>query len=165
MNKFFSVIKNNIGYIIVIILVLLIKAYVVSPIKVNGNSMNDTLENNDIMILDEISYNFSDIKRFDIVVIKTKDEYLIKRVIGLPGEKIEYKKNKLYINGEYFKEDFDHERTDDFKDTVPKGKYYVLGDNRVNSADSRIYGAFSKKEIKGKTSLTIYPFNRMGFKY
>ena len=165
MKKVFSVIKNNIGYIIVIILVLLIKAYVVSPIKVNGSSMNKTLENNDIMILNEITYSFNDVKRFDIVVIKTKDEYLIKRVIGLPGEKIKYKKNKLYINGEYIKENFDHEKTDDFEDSVPKGKYFVLGDNRVNSADSRILGAFSKKEIKGKTSLVIYPFNRFGFKY
>jgi len=158
-KKFF---KENIGYILVIILVLLVKAYVVSPIRVNGDSMNNTLYDKDIMILDEISYRFSDIKRFDIVVVKTRGEYLIKRIIGLPGEKVSYKDNKLYINDKYIKEDFSHKETNDFEVIVPKGKYYVLGDNRTNSTDSRIIGAIPKKNILGKTHLTVFPFSRFG---
>ena len=93
-------------YIVIIIVVILLKIFIVAPIKVNGTSMIDTLEDKDIMILDKISYRFKDIKRFDIVVVDDKEELIIKRVIGLPGEYIEYKDNKLYVNGKYVKENF-----------------------------------------------------------
>lgn len=91
-------VKEILGYVLVIVLVLLVKQFIITPIRVNGASMNDTLYDKDIMILDKISYHFQDIERFDIVVIKMDDEYLIKRVIALPGEKISYQDNKLYIN-------------------------------------------------------------------
>ena len=94
-NKFISFLKEYVPYIIVLILVILVKKYIVTPVKVNGNSMNDTLKNGDIMILNIIGYRFHDIKRFDIVVVDDGDEYLIKRVIGLPGEEIEYKDEQL----------------------------------------------------------------------
>jgi len=165
MNKIKENIKELLPYIIVIMIVLAIKTFVVAPIRVNGPSMEDTLYNGDIMILDEISYKFNKIERFDIVVVKYEKEYLIKRVIGLPGEKVEYKNNKLYINNKYVKEEFSHEVTDDFKSiTIPNNKYFVLGDNRINSTDSRIIGFISKNNIRGKTSLVLYPFNRFGNK-
>ena len=152
-------------YIIVIVVVLLIKKYLVTPIRVNGSSMEDTLYNNDYMILNEINHKIKGIKRFDIVVIKSDGEYLIKRVIGLPGEKIRYEDNKLYINGKYVEEKFKHKQTMDIDEIeVPKGEYYVLGDNRVNSTDSRIIGTIPLKEIKGTTSFTVYPFDRFGKK-
>ena len=157
-----SFLKENGIYIILIIIVLIIKMFVVSPIRVNGASMNNTLFDKDIMILDEISYRFNDIKRFDIVVVETKDEYLIKRVIGLPGETIKYEDNILYVNGKKVEENFSHKETKDFEAVVPKGKYFVLGDNRTNSTDSRIIGPVSKSEIKGKTNLIIFPFSRFG---
>ncbi|MDO4996868.1 MAG: signal peptidase I [Bacilli bacterium] len=157
-----SFFKENGIYIVLVIIVLLIKIFVVSPIRVNGASMNNTLYDKDIMILDEISYRFNDIKRFDIVVVETPDEYLIKRVVGLPGETIKYEDNILYINGKEVKENFTHKETKDFEAKVPEGKYFVLGDNRTNSSDSRIIGAVSKKQIKGKTSLIIFPFSRAG---
>lgn len=154
-----------IPYIIVIIVVLLIKKFVATPIRVNGPSMEDTLHNNDYMILNEIGYRFKGIKRFDIVVIKNDGEYLIKRVIGLPGEKIRYEDNKLYVNDKYVAEDFNHAITMDIEELeVPEGEYYVLGDNRVNSTDSRIIGTVSLKDIKGTTSFTVYPFDRFGKK-
>ena len=156
--------KNNLLYIIVLIIAILVKVLVVSPIRVNGSSMNDTLFDKDIMILDKISYKFSSIKRFDIVVLKNHDEYLIKRVIGLPDDYIEYKDNKLYINGKYVKEEFKRKKQDDLVFKVPKDKYYVLGDNRNNSLDSRYFGAIKKDELLGKTSLVIYPFKRFGGK-
>ena len=165
MNNLRKNIKELIPYILIIIVVVVVKMFVVAPIRVNGPSMEDTLYNGDIMILDEISYRLGCIERFDIVVVKYEDEYLIKRVIGLPGDKIEYKNNKLYINGKYVKEEFSHKKTEDFKSmTIPKDKYFVMGDNRVNSTDSRIIGVVSKKNIKGKTSLTLYPFDRFGNK-
>lgn len=161
MKKFF---KEYVPYIIVIILVLLIKRFVVSPIKVNGDSMYNTLKDKDIMILNIIGYRFSDIKRFDIVVVDGKDEYLIKRVIGLPGEKIEYKNNKLYVNGKLIKDKYGKNSTKDFKTKIPKGHYFVMGDNRNNSLDSRYFGAFKKNKILGKTNFTVFPFNRFGKK-
>lgn len=152
-------------YIIVIVVVLLIKKYLVTPIRVNGSSMEDTLYNNDYMILNEINHKIKGIKRFDIVVIKNDGEYLIKRVIGLPGEKIRYEDNKLYVNDKYVEENFKHKQTMDIDEIeIPKGEYYVLGDNRVNSTDSRIIGTIPLKEIKGTTSFTVYPFDRFGKK-
>ena len=159
-------IKEIISYVLIIIIVLLIKQYIVTPIRVNGNSMNNTLENKDIMILDKISYRFSNIKRFDIVVIKKEKEYLIKRVIGLPGDMVEYKNNELYINQEKVTEDFKHIETKDYvlECLIPSGYYFVLGDNRPDSLDSRVIGLISEEEILGKTSLVIFPFKRFGVK-
>ena len=160
-----GVLMEFIPYVIVVVVVLLIKAFIVTPIRVNGPSMNDTLKNNDIMILDEIGYKFSGIERFDIVVIKYDDDFLIKRVIGLPGEEIEYKDNFLYVNGKKVKENFEHAVTEDIdKIKVPKNEYYVLGDNRVNSTDSRIIGTVSIDDFLGTTKFTIFPFNRFGSK-
>ena len=164
MDKIKSIIKEYGLYIITIILVLLVKKFVVSPIKVNGTSMMTTLHDGDIMILNIIGYRFDKINRFDIVVVDEGNEYLIKRVIGLPGEEIEYKDNQLYINGKKVKENYGSQVTEDFKVKVKKNSYFVLGDNRTNSLDSRHFGAFKKDRIIGKTSLIIFPFNRFGEK-
>lgn len=157
--------KEFLPYIIIIIVVILIKSYVVSPIRVNGTSMDSTLKDGDIMLLNEIGYRFSDIDRFDIVVIRRDGEYLIKRVIGLPGEKVKYLDNKLYINGKYVKEEFKHKKTSDFSTyQLGKDEYFVMGDNRTNSKDSRMIGSIFREEILGKASLTIFPFSRFGQK-
>ena len=97
MNK--KVIKEILSYVVVIVVALLIKEFVFTLIIVNGDSMKDTLHDNDIMVLNKIGYRFGEIERFDIVVAKDSDGYLIKRVIGLPGDIVSYKKNILYING------------------------------------------------------------------
>ena len=159
-------VKEIISYVIVIIIVILVKQFIITPIRVNQSSMNNTLYDKDIMILDKISYRFSDIKRFDIVVIKKDKEYLIKRVIGLPGETVEYKDNKLYINGEVVEENFNHKDTDDYilDKEIPEGYYFVVGDNRPDSLDSRYIGLINKKDILGKTNLVLYPFNHFGTK-
>lgn len=170
MEKAKEILKEIRVYLLLIVVVLLVKMFLVAPIRVNGESMMGTLHDKDIMILDKISYRFSSIKRFDIVVVKYNDDYLIKRVIGLPGEHIEYKNNKLYVNGKVLKENFSHMKTNDFKldslgnSKVPKNQYLVLGDNRVNSLDSRMIGFIKKNQIEGKTSFTILPFHRFGNK-
>ena len=130
--------------------------------------MVPTLYDGDIMILNEIGYYLNGVDRFDIVVVDYDGEKLIKRVIGLPGEKVAYKDNKLFINDEEINEDFSHEITHNFDlseidvDIIPDGYYFVVGDNRPNSKDSRIIGLVSEKQIRGKTSFVIFPFNKIG---
>lgn len=168
-----NILKEAGSYIIIVVVVLLIKHFFVAPVRVVGPSMEQTLLNGDIMILDKISYRFSEIKRFDIVVIDSEDNLIIKRIIGLPGDEIHYDENKLYINGEYYKEDYlDGDTiTIDFSlnkiintDNIPKGYYFVLGDNREESKDSRIIGLIRKEQILGKAKLTLFPFSRIGIK-
>lgn len=170
MEKNVAFFKEIIGYVIVIILIILIKSYIVSPIKVNQTSMYPTLHDKDVMLLNKISYHFKDIERFDIVVFEYEDEYLIKRVIGLPDESIEYKENILYVNGKKVKENFTKEQISDFQieelgtNKVPKDSYFVVGDNRINSKDSRVIGFIPKNQIVGKSHFTILPLNRFGTK-
>lgn len=172
-----SFLKEISPYIIAIVAVLFVKSYIVAPIKVNGSSMVNTLENGDIMILNKLAYKFGDIKRFDIIVLEAtkedfvyKGEYLIKRVIGLPGEKIEYKNDTLYVNGKKVKDNHGNDKTPDFNikelgsTKVPKGYYFVLGDNRVNSMDSRVLGFIKEEDIVGKANFTVLPVSRFGTK-
>lgn len=161
--------KELIAYILIIILVLLIKTYIFTPIRVNGNSMYPTLEHGDMMILNEIGYHLNGVKRFDIVVVFINGEKIIKRVIGLPGDKVFYKDNKLYINDLEVDEDFSHADTKDFSvkdalgyEVIPDNYYFVVGDNRVDSLDSRVIGLVSDKQIRGKTNFVWYPFNKFG---
>lgn len=165
MKKF---IKEIYPYIIVLIVVLLVKTYVMSPIQVNGDSMYATLKSGDIMLLNKLEYKFSEIERFDIVVINYDNKHLIKRVIGLPGETIEIKDGNLYINDilteEYYLDP--STITKDFKleGKIPEGYYFVMGDNREISLDSRALGVFSKNKIEGKAFFTLLPFDRFGSK-
>lgn len=162
-DKVLNILKELIPYLLIIIVVLLFKRYIVSPIRVNGQSMYPTLKNADMMILNETSYYFKDIKRFDIVVVDAKDELIIKRVIALPGETISYKDNTLYINGKKVEEKYSYGITDDFESVkLKKDEYFVMGDNRQNSLDSRYFGPFKKKYIRGKTNVIFLPFDRMG---
>lgn len=162
--------EKNIGieiliYVVIIILVLLIKRFVFTPVIVNGDSMLNTLHNHDIMILDKLGMKVKGIKRFDIVVIQAGDTKIIKRVIGLPGEIIKYKNNQLYINGKKIKDSYANGVTYDIlEQKIPEGSYYVLGDNRTDSIDSRILGTISEKDILGHATFIIYPFNHFGSK-
>ena len=161
-----QIIKNILSYVLVIVIAVLIKLFVFSPVRVNGTSMTPTLLDGDIMILNEIGYHLNGVERFDIVVANIDGEKLIKRVIGLPGEKVEYRDNKLYINDELVVENFQHGDTNDFTlaklntEVVPENHYFLVGDNRDNSKDSRVIGFVSKSKIMGKTKLIVYPFGR-----
>lgn len=163
MSSFYymKIFKEIIPYIVIIVVVVLIRSFIVTPVQVDGSSMKPTLKNNDVLILKKYDKNY---KRFDVVVLYSGVGRLIKRVIGLPGETVEIKNNKLYINDKLVKQNFKtNTETSDFnKVKVPKGKYFVMGDNRNNSTDSRFIGFIDKKDIKGKVKLRIFPFNKIG---
>lgn len=163
-------IKDTFKYVIFIIAVLVVAIYVVGLQQVVGPSMSPTLSNNDIVILDKLSYRFMDIKRGDVVAFYyANTKYLIKRVIGIPGDTIEFQNNKLYINGSYYNEKYlnDNVITNDFTLNeigyfkIPEDMYFVLGDNRGDSLDSRDtdVGLINKKDILGKVRLQIWPLN------
>ena len=157
-----KILKELIPYIIIILVVVLIRTFFISPALVSGSSMEDTLYDGELVIVNKIALK-SGIDRFDIVIVNIGDELLIKRVIALPNEKIEYKNNVLYINDEKIETPFEFEDTEDFVHTTGDDEYFVMGDNRDVSQDSRVLGAFNIKSIKGKVNLVLFPFNKIGF--
>lgn len=163
-----KIIKELIPYVIIIIFVIIIRSFLITPIMVNGNSMASTLKSSEVLLLNKMDKKY---KRFDIVVVDYDDgkfkEKIIKRVIGLPGEKIKYNNGKLYVNDKKVKDKFS-EFTNDFSTQdlgslkIPEDTYLVLGDNRNNSVDSRILGFIKKEDIMGKTNIRLFPFNKFG---
>lgn len=161
MKKVWLAIKD---YVYIIIVVILIRTLFVTPAIVSGASMDNTLENGQLVIINKFIYGFKDIERFDIVVVKNKvdKDKIIKRVIGLPNERIEYINNELYINGEKLETGYNFPETNDFSTETGENEYFVLGDNRTVSKDSRMLGNFTETEIVGKVDLRLYPFNKIG---
>ena len=165
-----NVLKEVISYIIIILLVIVIRIFIFDPIRVDGPSMNNTLHDGQILILNKFTYKRNDINRYDIVVVKLDNgEKIIKRVIGLPNDEIEIKDNKIYANGEELDNSFASSYTNDFDMSeklgfkkVPGDKYFVLGDNRDVSKDSRVLGFIRKDQIVGKAVFRIWPFNKIG---
>lgn len=164
--------KDAFKYIITIVIVIFIITYGVSVQQIVGSSMYPTYQNEQIVILKKFYYKIFNIKRFDVVSLKYNDtKYLIKRVIGLPGDTIEYKNNKLYVNNELIEEDFldNNVITKDFNlielgySVIPDGMYFVLGDNRSDSLDSMDFGLIKKEDILGKVNLRIWPLNKIKF--
>ncbi len=166
-----NTVRTILSYILIIVVVVLIRMFIFDPVRVDGTSMDTTLKSGEIMILNKIYYRKNDIKRFDIIVIDEGDRDLIKRVIGLPGETIAYRKNKLYINGEEISDPYPSTKTDDFRiesigfTKIPNDSYFVMGDNRAVSADSRVseIGVIKKSKIKGRAKLVIWPIKKFGF--
>ncbi len=166
-----EILKTIFSYLFIIIAVIFIRIFIIDPVRVEGPSMNTTLANGEIMLLNKIAYIRHDIKRFDIVVIKSNNKLIIKRVIGLPGEKIEYRDNVLYINNKKMDDPYPSTSTDDFtiEDVghvkVPGDTYFVMGDNRSDSLDSRYpsVGVIKKNQILGKAKFVLWPINRFGF--
>lgn len=136
----------------IIILTILLSIFIITRFFglaiVSGNSMEPNFKDGNIVLL-QMVYN---LKRFDVVTIKT-DDYgiVIKRVIGLPNETIEYKDDSLYVNGEFVEDTFGSGITNDFKITLNNDEYFCMGDNRQNSIDSRDLGPFKEKYIIAKS--------------
>lgn len=158
---------------LVILAAYLIVTFVGQRTEVNGSSMENTLDNGDNLIVDKISYRLGSPKRFDIVVFpypQNPSTYFIKRVIGLPGETVQIDSSgKIYINGQVLEENFGREVISNpglAQEPIKLGEdqYFVLGDNRNNSMDSRDsrVGLISGKSMVGKAFLRIWPLNKFG---
>lgn len=155
--------KENLLFTILLLIIIIIRIFFYSPIRVNGSSMYPTLQDKEFMILNKIGLQ-KGINRFDIVVVESNGKYIIKRVIGLPGESIMYSDNKLYINGKVIEDNYSKSETENFENVILKdNEYFVMGDNREVSKDSRVIGPVNIKNIKGKTNLVIFPFDKIGF--
>ena len=137
-----------------------------SSIYVEGNSMAPTLNNKDMVILNRFDKSYD---RFDIIAIKYKNSILIKRIIGLPKENIEYKNNILYVDGKIIEDIVDKTQSFSLRnlynvEKIPDKYYFVMGDNRDISLDSRDYsfGLIKESDIIGVISFRIYPFSKFG---
>ena len=156
-----KVIKEVIPYIVIVLVVVLIRTFIITPVRVDGDSMKNTLKNGDILLL----YKLGSINRLDIIVLdEEKDnEKIIKRVIGLPGETVAIKKGKIYINDKVIDDEYAYGETSDYdKVTLEDDEYFILGDNRLISKDSRYFGPIKENEIKGKIVFRLFPFTKIG---
>ncbi|MFC4559183.1 signal peptidase I [Virgibacillus kekensis] len=165
--------------ILAIALAFIFRSFFFASYIVDGESMQPTLYDGNMLMVNKLAYDLTDVDRFDVVVFhaNSKEDY-VKRVIGLPGDKIEYRNDKLYINSKHVEEPFLEPLkkreytmgpfTNDFtlkevtgKSRVPEGKIFVMGDNRRDSLDSRVFGFVSVKKLVGKVDAKYWPISQM----
>ena len=173
-----SVIGETVSFILYIAVVFLVTFLVIHYVgqrtQVSGSSMEYTLSDGDNLIVDKISYRFYEPERFDIIVFpfqQEEDTYYIKRIIGLPGETVQVGEDgTILINGMELEESYGREVIQEPGAaaeplTLREGEYFVLGDNRNASSDSRdpSVGMIQREDIVGRAWLRIYPFDKVGF--
>ena len=171
-----NIVKELLSLIIYIGIVVLICYFILNFVgcrsKVDGSSMNPTLENGDNLWVDKLSYTFGDPKRFGVIIFNyDENTTYVKRIIGLPGETVRIDQNgNIFINGKLLKENYGKETIINngragSEVYLGSDEYFVLGDNRNNSVDSRWadVGNVSREDIVGKVALRIYPFKKFGF--
>lgn len=173
--------------VVAIGLALVIQAFLVKPYRIPSPSMVDTLLPGDRVLVDRISYRFKEVERGDIVVFRypeNRDVAFIKRVVGLPGDRLQAREGRLYVNGVPQDEPYVHE-TNGVTDpttpagpvdgttmlhpwslaeeyTVPSNCYFVMGDNRTNSDDSRVWGPVPAEDVIGSAFFIYWPLGRLG---
>ncbi len=153
-------------FVVAAALALVVRTFIFEPVRVDGNSMLNTLENGEYMVATKFDYLLGDPERFDIVICNypntTDGMYRVKRVIGLPGEMIELRAGELYVDGQHIEQDFEMTPNEAYYGpyTVPQDHYFVVGDNRNNSKDSRaaMVGPLKRSEIKGHVRAVVFPF-------
>ncbi len=162
--------------VISLAIIIPVRYFLIQPFYVKGASMEPSFYDHEYLIIDEISYRFREPKRGEIIVFKyPKDpsQYYIKRIIGLPGEKVEIKDGEVYVyTGEtnrkvkldesYLLEGIDTTASREELVELRESEYYVLGDNRSHSKDSRSFGQVKESFIVGKVMFRGWPFSRMG---
>ncbi len=169
------IIEWTIILLIAVIASFLVRIYAVQTFFIPSGSMEPTLHVGDRILVNKLSVRFGTINIGDIIVFKAPPSEhcddgdftdLVKRVIGLPGDVMTSKGNVVYINGKPLKEPWTYFHTLNppiKKVTVPKNSYFVMGDNRANSCDSRYWGSVPRSDIIGKAFFRIWPLSRIGF--
>ncbi|QKY71563.1 signal peptidase I [Lentibacillus sp. CBA3610] len=164
--------------IVAVVLAIIFRTHLFASYVVNGESMEPTLYDGNLLMVNKVVYNLTDIDRFDIIVFHANQQNdYVKRVVGLPGDELVYENDKLYVNGEYVPEEFlepfqnvnEHQPyTEDFtlegitgSAKVPEGKLFVLGDNRGDSLDSRNIGFINIEQLVGKVDIKYWPFSEV----
>lgn len=172
-NTVKEILSTSLYLLFILLLTYLIIHFVGQRTVVNGSSMETTLSDQDNLIVDKISYRFSDPERFDVIVFPYSHEektYFIKRIIGLPGETVQIDNNgTIYINGEVLEEDYGAEVIADpglasSPIVLGEDEYFVMGDNRNNSMDSRFaeVGNIKRSIIIGKAWVRVWPLRNAG---
>jgi signal peptidase I len=149
-------------------IILPVRHFIVKPFYVKGASMYPTFENHDYLLIDEFSYRFNEPQRGDVIVFKyprDPKEYYIKRIIGLPGDDVFIENGKVRVekNGETVLETEDYLPKEfatggSYEEKVPEKSYFVLGDNRSASRDSRVFGTVDEKLVTGRVWIRVLPF-------
>jgi signal peptidase I len=156
---------------LVLIIGLLFRAFVLQPYIVDGSSMEETYHNNEYLLVDQITYRFREPKIGEVIVFHPpidENTNYIKRIIGLPGDTVEIQNNTVSVNGHVIAEPFTYPNSitrtfeSDYKVTLKEKEYFVMGDNREHSSDSREWGPVPKSDIVGRSWLIVYPFNYFG---
>lgn len=161
--------------VIALVIVIPFRTYIAQPFLVSGPSMDNTFANGEYLIVDELTYERRAPHRGEVVIFKyplDPKKYFIKRVIGLPGETVEIKNDKVIIFNQmnphglildepYVKKDPANPTRADAKITLKEEEYYVMGDNRFVSSDSRIWGPVKEKLITGRPFLRLFPLNKV----
>jgi signal peptidase I len=176
MNKVLKELFSTAVYLLIVLgLTYLVITFVGQRTEVDGSSMESTLQDNDNLIVDKITYRFKDPQRFDIIVFPVQyqsNTYFIKRIIGLPGETVSIDEDgNIYIDGEILQESYGREVISPdmvgnvtYPVTLGDDEYFVMGDNRNNSTDSRmqVVGNIKRSDIIGRAWLRIWPLNKFG---
>jgi signal peptidase I len=160
--------------VVVMAILVMIYLFVISPQEISGQSMYPFFENGEYILTNKIEYKLANPKRGDIIVFKAptnKEIDYIKRIIGIPGDRVGLQDGHYYLNGKLLKEPYLPENLytyagsylrDQAEIVVPPGKYFVSGDNRPHSLDSREFGPIPRGDIIGKALLRYWPFDRAG---
>lgn len=171
LNTFFDFLQ---GIVVFMAMLVMIYLFVLSPQEISGNSMDPTFKNRELILTNKIEYKFKEPKRGEVVIFKSpknKEVDYIKRIIGIPGDTVRLENSVFFVNGQkvvepYISEDvftsggaFLH---DGEETTVPEGKYFVVGDNRPHSSDSREFGPVPLEDFIGKAFLRYWPTTRAG---
>jgi signal peptidase I len=157
--------------VVALVISVVLYLFIMTPHEVVGNSMHPTYKNGEMLMANKVLYKFKEPTRGDVIIFKYSDtQDFIKRIIGLPGETVMLKDGKLYINGNlldestYLSSSIYTNGGDYLKEgetiTIPEGRYFVCGDNRPHSSDSRMFGPIDSKDIKGKAWIVYFPFDQ-----
>ncbi|HEY9586114.1 MAG TPA: signal peptidase I [Candidatus Paceibacterota bacterium] len=166
--------RDVISFLFIVVFVIIpFRVLVAQPYLVTGGSMDPTFQSGEYLIVDQLSYRFEEPKRGDVVIFrypKDPKEFFIKRIIGLPGETVKLSANGVTITDENDSRGLKlaepyviFDKTDTLTITLKNGEYFVMGDNRAASADSRLWGPVPRENIKGKPFVSLFPLSRLDF--